>query len=109
MGGLMTVTAERLISADDHVNLGHHDVIARLPKKVAEQYQDAVQGELAAAQARLAAQGGSLDNPSGRPGYADPHERLKDMDSDGIEAQVMFSELSGFRFFTLGGDNWRDV
>jgi predicted TIM-barrel fold metal-dependent hydrolase len=105
----MIATAERLISADDHVNIGHQDVIDRLPKKIAESYREAIAGELAALQARLAAQGGRLDNPSGRPGYIDPVERLKDMDADGIEAQVMYSELSGFRFFTLGGDDWREI
>ncbi len=31
-----------------------------------------------------------------RPGCHDPHHRLKDMDQDGVDAQVLFSSLPGF-------------
>jgi predicted TIM-barrel fold metal-dependent hydrolase len=33
-----------------------------------------------------------------RPGYWDPVERLKDMDTDGVEAEVLYSEVSAFRY-----------
>ena len=36
-----------------------------------------------------------------RPGYADPKERLADMDLDGVEAEVLYSEVSAFRFLYL--------
>jgi predicted TIM-barrel fold metal-dependent hydrolase len=32
------------------------------------------------------------------PGYWDPHERLKAMDLDGVEAEVLYSEVSAFRY-----------
>ena len=39
------------------------------------------------------------DHPAwGRPGNGDPHERLKDMDIDGVEAEVLYCEVSGFRY-----------
>ena len=44
-----------------------------------------------------------------RSGYRDPHDRLLDMDTDGVEAEILYSELSAFRFFPLIGDHWRDV
>jgi predicted TIM-barrel fold metal-dependent hydrolase len=33
-----------------------------------------------------------------RPGYWDPVERLKDMDLDGVTAEVLYSEVSAFRY-----------
>jgi predicted TIM-barrel fold metal-dependent hydrolase len=35
-----------------------------------------------------------------RPGYWDPVERLKDMDTDGVETEVLYSEVSAFRYLT---------
>jgi len=35
-----------------------------------------------------------------RPGYWDPAERLKDMDSDGVEVEVLYSEVSAFRYLS---------
>ena len=31
------------------------------------------------------------------PGYHDPHARLKAMDRDGVDAEVLYSEVSAFR------------
>ena len=33
-----------------------------------------------------------------RPGYGDPRERLRDMDQDGVEVEVLYSEVSAFRY-----------
>ena len=33
-----------------------------------------------------------------RPGYGDPGERLTDMDLDGVEVEVLYSEVSAFRY-----------
>jgi predicted TIM-barrel fold metal-dependent hydrolase len=42
---------------------------------------------------------------AGRAGYRDPVARLRDMDQDGVDAQVIYSELSAFRVWNrLGGD-----
>jgi predicted TIM-barrel fold metal-dependent hydrolase len=35
-----------------------------------------------------------------RPGYWDPVERLKDMDADGVEKEVLYSEVSAFRYLS---------
>jgi predicted TIM-barrel fold metal-dependent hydrolase len=36
-----------------------------------------------------------------RPGYSDAVERLRDMDADGVEAEVVYSEVSGFRYLYM--------
>jgi len=33
-----------------------------------------------------------------RAGYSDPRERLRDMDQDGVEVEVLYSEVSAFRY-----------
>ena len=33
-----------------------------------------------------------------RPGYGDPRERLADMEVDGVEVEVLYSEVSAFRY-----------
>jgi hypothetical protein len=38
----------------------------------------------------------------------DPHERLKDMDADGVDAEVLYSEVSAFRFLYLIEDGWKE-
>ena len=37
----------------------------------------------------------------GRPGYADPHERLADMDVDGVDIEVLYCEVSAYRYLYL--------
>ena len=34
----------------------------------------------------------------GRPGHHDPHARLEDMDTDGVDAEVLYCEVSAFRY-----------
>lgn len=92
-----------VISADDHVQVSHDQVKRRLPSDLHAAYDDAV----AAVGAEIMMHSGGklmlLDSwryeALGRPGYSNPVERLADMDRDGIAAQVLYSELSGFRFF----------
>jgi predicted TIM-barrel fold metal-dependent hydrolase len=45
---------------------------------------------------------------AGRAGHSDPHERLKDMDADGVDAEVLYCEVSAFRFLYLIKDGWRE-
>ena len=35
-----------------------------------------------------------------RPGYWDPVERLKDMDTDGVATEVLYTEVSAFRYLS---------
>jgi predicted TIM-barrel fold metal-dependent hydrolase len=97
---------ERIISADSHVRVTQDQVKAKLDPRFHEPYDAAV----AAFQARMAGGAGAA-NAAGaamkaadknsaftRPGYWDPVERLKDMDADGVEAEVLYSEVSAFRY-----------
>jgi predicted TIM-barrel fold metal-dependent hydrolase len=106
-------TLERLISADSHVAVSHDQIKAHLATKFHDDYDSAV----AAFAARMAKGTGAAnaagmkmkrsDQPKraiganavfGRPGYTDPTERLRDMDQDGVEVEVLYSEVSAFRY-----------
>ena len=100
---------QRLISADSHVNVEHDEVKAHLAARYHEDYDDAL------AQARRAMLGGNaakanaagmaINHPSwGRPGYADPVERLKDMDLDRVDVEVLYCEVSAYRYLYLMRD-----
>jgi predicted TIM-barrel fold metal-dependent hydrolase len=106
---------QRLISADSHVRITEEWVKERLATSALESYENAV-STLAALE--LDQRGGtrqSLEDfgdlaPGARdPGYWDPHARLAAMDTDGVYAEVLYSELSAFRQFHLAGDHWREV
>ena len=34
----------------------------------------------------------------GTPGHSEPEARLRDMDTDGVEAEVLYCEVSAYRF-----------
>jgi predicted TIM-barrel fold metal-dependent hydrolase len=100
-------TRERLISADAHVQVDHADVKAHL----AGRYHDAYDAALAAFAASMKGWGAARANQAkmadynhpamGRPGHSHAVERLQDMDIDGVDAEVCFSEVSGFRYLYL--------
>jgi predicted TIM-barrel fold metal-dependent hydrolase len=94
---------ERLISADSHVAISHDQIKANLAKKFHADYDDAV----SAFQLRMSTGAGKVNtdgmrqNPNAaftRPGYGNGAERLKDMDTDGVEVEVIYSEVSAFRY-----------
>lgn len=97
---------ERLISADSHVRVTHEQVKANLATRHHAAYDDAV----ASFQARMAAGAGKANQAGAamkaadknsafhEPGYWDPIERLKAMDRDGVDAEVLYSEVSAFRY-----------
>jgi uncharacterized protein len=105
----------RLISSDSHVNLTH-DVVKRY---LAPTYHAAYDAAVAEFQSRVFGGGAGAANTAmmrdythpayGRAGHSDPHERLKDMDTDGVEAEVLYSEVSAFRFLYLIEDGWREA
>jgi uncharacterized protein len=115
--------ALRLISSDSHVNL-QHDVVKQ---HLAAKHHDAYDAAVAEFQSRVFGGGAGGANSSGgagaanqvmmrdythpaygRAGHSDPHERLKDMDTDGVDAEVLYSEVSAFRFLYLIEDGWRE-
>jgi hypothetical protein len=106
-------TADRLISADSHVAISIATIRERVPAVLHEAFDDAI-----AAQARIDAEhkGGrelSLDDwdmeAMREPGYRDTVARLAAMDRDGVEAEVLYSEVSAFRAYGLVQGDWRPI
>jgi len=126
----MTAT-ERLISSDDHVDLAHDAIKANLSSKFHPAY-DAAIGEFGASMAKvMSAEANSLwrkqrgmapgevadmsslagraHAAAGRPGHTDPKARLEDLDADGVEASVMYCEVSAFRYLYLLAEGNREA
>lgn len=113
------MTRERIISADSHVAIRDEAVLTHLPARHHEAYREA----RAASAARAAQKArprreweasgplpvGGDDRPweaAGRPGEYDPQARLEDMDVDGVEAEVLYSNVeagAGFNAMEGGG------
>jgi predicted TIM-barrel fold metal-dependent hydrolase len=106
-------TTELLVSADSHVAITHDQVKNNLATKFHADYDAAVAAftKSMSTGAGAANQAGSKmrrsDKPQPaiganaafeRPGYGDPTERLHDMDEDGVEVEVIYSEVSAFRY-----------
>ena len=96
---------DRLISADSHVAISHQQVKANLASRYHDAYDRAQQAFAARMAAAMGAGRANTDsmkrNPHAaftRPGYADGKARLEDMDTDGVEAEVVYSEVSAFRY-----------
>ncbi|MGE3833434.1 MAG: amidohydrolase family protein [Acidimicrobiia bacterium] len=106
--------AERIISADSHFEIPVEKIVEYLPEKHKKEYTDYREAKLAEMMASLAG-GGSAMTPAlrnkpagapvvaavpkltdqlypaaGRPGGSDPYERLKDMDIDKVDAEVLY-------------------
>ena len=98
--------AERVISADSHVKVSHEQIKANLSPRFHQAYDDALRafgermmrGAGAANMAGAAMKAAEKNAAFNREGYWDPVERLKDMDADGVEAEVIYSEVSAFRY-----------
>jgi hypothetical protein len=95
----------RLISADSHVAVSLDVIRERVPRGLHEAFDDAI-----AEQARIDEEQrggrklslGDFDLDAFRdPGYSDPVARLAAMDRDGVDAEVLYSEVSAFRAFGL--------
>ncbi len=95
---------ERLISADSHVSISHDQVKEHLATGLHAAYDDAQQ----AFAVRMSAMGAGRANTEAmrqnphaaftRPGYHSGPERLADMETDGVDAEVVYSEVSAFRY-----------
>jgi uncharacterized protein len=104
--------SERLISADSHVKMTHEQVKQHLPARLHNAYDDASGAYEARMRTGVGAanQAGAKQRPASqltvsnaaftRPAYWDPVERLKDMDTDGVEVEVIYSEVSAFRYLS---------
>ncbi|MFJ6573966.1 amidohydrolase family protein [Streptomyces sp. NPDC091292] len=103
---------ELLISTDSHVKMTHDQVKSYLPRRLHEPYDDAS----GAYEARMSAGVGAANRAGAkqqrtdkiaasnsafsRDGYWDPAARLKDMDTDGVQVEVLYSEVSAFRYLS---------
>ena len=127
---MATATEERLISADDHVEMSHDRVKEFLASKHHAGY-DAGVDEFYAAMAKSRSSeanqrwrnqnevgskettGGTQNMiyhrhaAAGRVGHSDPVERLKDMDVDGVAVSSSYCEVSAFRYLYLIKDGPR--
>jgi predicted TIM-barrel fold metal-dependent hydrolase len=124
-----STSPERLISADDHVDLSHDSVKRHLASKFHDDYDAAIAAFRAtmtstasiAANQRWREQEGLEPDPTvsmgsnrshaafGRPGHTDPRERLRDMDADGVEASSSYCEVSSFRYLYLVENGWKEA
>jgi predicted TIM-barrel fold metal-dependent hydrolase len=100
------MTTKRVISSDSHVNLRHEDVKQHLATRFHEDYDqalsEALRSMLGGNAAKANAAGAEIRHPSwGRPGYSDGAERLLDMDSDGVDVEVLYCEVSAYRYLYL--------
>ena len=100
------MTTTRVISSDSHVSVQHQDVKAHLPSRLHDEYDAALleahRTMLGGNAAKANAAGAEIRHPSwGRPGYSDPVERLRDMDIDGVDIEVLYCEVSAYRYLYL--------
>ena len=102
-----------LISADSHVRIPMDDLRNRVPASLRADFDDALKAQ---ALVDMADRGGkefslaSWDMEAFKdPGYWEPHARIKAMDRDGVQSEVLYSELSGFRAFSHVKGDWRKI
>jgi uncharacterized protein len=103
----------RLISADSHVSLTSQALRERLPQSVRDQFDAGIKAHAANEDELRGGRTLSISDfdmeAAKDPGYSDPVARLAAMDRDGVEAEVLYSELSAFRMFGLMNDSWKVV
>ena len=111
---------ERLISADSHVAIRDEAVLGHLASKYHQAYLDGkaesmarmakkAKPKLASAEATPIPVSGN-DRPweaAGRAGEYDPVERLKDMDIDHVEAEVLYTDVEAGVSFNAVPDGGR--
>jgi predicted TIM-barrel fold metal-dependent hydrolase len=100
------MTAKRVISSDSHVNLRHEDVKQHLASRFHDDYDaalvEAFRLMLGGNAAKANAAGAEIRHASwGRSGYSEPDQRLVDMDTDGVDVEVLYCEVSAYRYLYL--------
>jgi predicted TIM-barrel fold metal-dependent hydrolase len=110
----VSIKPRRLISVDSHVLVRPDDVRKRLPAAAAAAYDEALKAQAVAGEKLRGGVkmtlGDDFDLEGARsPGYYEPNARLKEMDRDGVDVEVLYSELSSFRHFHLTGEHWKAV
>ena len=102
---VLSRTGERLISADSHVAITQDQVKSHLDPRFHAEYDRAQQAFAARVAANMSSAKVNADamkrNPHAafsRPGYTDGRARLDDMTADGVDVEVIYSEVSAFRY-----------
>jgi predicted TIM-barrel fold metal-dependent hydrolase len=105
--------ATRLISADSHVLIDLATVRERVPSNLHEAFDGAIAAQGAIDKELRGGRQMSLDDfdmeASRDPGYREPEARLAAMDRDGVDAEVLYSEVSAFRAFGLVKGDWKPI
>ena len=103
----------RLISADSHVAVSLESIRARVPANLHDAFDDALARQAREDEEQRGGRKLSLDDWDMEafrdPGYHDPVARLAAMDRDGVEAEVLYSEVSAFRAFGLVEGDWKPI
>ena len=111
-------TPERLVSADSHVYFTNDWIKQRLRRELHSVWDEATaKAEVYAAkvlrggQPQLHLEDFVDPEASNDPGYKNPADKLKAMDRDGVEAEVIFPELGGAKICSpqLMGNDWKEV
>jgi uncharacterized protein len=118
---------QRLISADDHVDLSHDKVKSFLDLKFHDAYDAAVKEFMASLtvlrssdsnqrwREQQGVSGGAEVGAGGRnthtlrPGHTEVGPRLADMDADEVEASSTYCEVSSFRYLYMVKDGCREA
>jgi predicted TIM-barrel fold metal-dependent hydrolase len=95
------VAKERIISADSHVAIKDENVLRHLATKYHDDYRRCRAEQAARIAKRMKRRAVETQAPTqratwsaaGRAGEYDPVERLKDMDIDGVEAEVLYGDV----------------
>ena len=108
----------RIVSADSHVTIPREMVLEHLPKRLHEPLAAAEAeffARMMAAKPQKERQKQALAFPNmgkgapwpaaGRAGEHDAVERLKDMDVDGVEAEILYVGAGGAAYYALGADH----
>ena len=95
--------------------MSHDQVKAHLASKYHDEYDEATGQFVQSMSANAAAKANqagmiNFNYPAfGRPGGGDPHERLKDMDTDQVDTEVLYCEVSAYRFLYKMRDGWKEA
>ena len=104
-----------LISVDSHVRIDPDQIKANLAKRFHPAWDEAVTleqaqhlEELGGVDPKVLAAGFSHEAMT-HAGYGEPTARLAAMDRDGVDAEVLYSEVSAFRHYPLMREGWREA
>lgn len=91
----------RLISADSHVNLSHDQIKGHLDSRYHDDYDSALNGWVSSRNGADGRPKANLGSHMSRPGYRDAQAHLVDMDTDGLDTEIVYCEVSAFRYLYL--------